>query len=139
MTTIAQEFSGVPHRYCSNHFLRDLAKPMLELDSHAKVQMRSKIRGLRGIEREALKFRAAHGADRGEREGASSTLVFEITGLRVVLDYCAAVRGIVNDSQGGPLRPPGLRMAEALGEVKQSLRRNVRLQKGGTRSPCSSD
>ena len=45
VTTIAQEFAGEPHRYCGNHFLRDLAKPMLELDSHAKVQMRSKIRG----------------------------------------------------------------------------------------------
>src|SRR5438132_8028402 len=29
----------------------------------------------------------------------------------VVLDYCAAVRGILNDDQGGPLHPPGLRMA----------------------------
>jgi len=100
--------------------------------------MRSKIRGLRGIEREVLKLRAAHGADQDEQEGLSPALVFEITGLGVVLDYCAAVRGIINDSQGGPLRPPGMRMAEALGEVKQSLRRNVRLKKGGTRSRCSS-
>jgi len=46
--TIASVCPGVPHRYCSNHFLRDLAKPVLELDSHAKVQMRGKIRGLRG-------------------------------------------------------------------------------------------
>jgi hypothetical protein len=59
VTTIAQEFPGKPHRYCGNHFLRDLAKPMLELDSHAKVQMRRKIRGLRAIEREVLKLRAA--------------------------------------------------------------------------------
>ena len=57
--TIASVCPGVPHRYCSNHFLRDLAKPVLELDSHAKVQMRGKIRGLRGIEREVLKERAA--------------------------------------------------------------------------------
>jgi hypothetical protein len=34
--TIANVCPGVPHRYCSNHFLRDLAKPVLELDSHAK-------------------------------------------------------------------------------------------------------
>ena len=39
---IAAEFPGVPHRYCDNHFLRDLAKPVLEADSHAKVQMRHK-------------------------------------------------------------------------------------------------
>ena len=41
--SIASVCPGVPHRYCGNHFLRDVAKPMLELDSHAKVQMRRKI------------------------------------------------------------------------------------------------
>ena len=48
---IAAEFPGVPHRYCANHFLRDVAKPVLEADSRAKVQMRRKVRGLRLIER----------------------------------------------------------------------------------------
>ena len=52
-------------------------------------------------------------------------------GLDIALDYGAAVRGIINDSQGGPLRPPGLRMSEALGEVRPSLQRNLRLKKGG--------
>jgi hypothetical protein len=137
--TIAQEFPGVPHRYCGNHFLRDLAKPMLELDSHAKVQMRGKIRGLRGIERAVLKLRPAHTAGHDEQQASSPMLLFEMSGLGVVLDYCAAVRGIINDSQGGPLRPPGLRMSAALGEVQQSLRRNVRRKKGGRRSRCSSN
>ena len=54
---IAAEFPGVPHRYCDNHFLRDVAKPVLEADSHAKVQMRKKVRGLRGIEQSVLKER----------------------------------------------------------------------------------
>ncbi len=137
VTTIASEFPGVPHRYCANHFLRDLAKPMLELDSHAKVQMRSKIRGLRAIERDVLKVRVADHSDQDpEQKPMSPVLVSEMHGLDVVLDYCAAVRGIINDSQGGPLRPPGLRMSQALGEVQQSLNRNVRLKKGGTRNPC---
>ena len=48
----------------------------------------------------------------------------------VVLGYCAAVRGILNDSQGGPLRPPGLRMREALQDVRDSLDRNLQAQKG---------
>jgi hypothetical protein len=56
--------------------------------------------------------------------------------MDVVLDYCAAVRGILNDSQGGPLRPPGLRMSEALGDVRESLRRNQRLKKGAERKRC---
>src|SRR5262249_40506602 len=59
VTGIAAVFPGVPHRYCANHFLRDLAKPVLEADSHAKVQMRRKVRGLRGIERSVLKRRRA--------------------------------------------------------------------------------
>jgi hypothetical protein len=135
--TIASVCPGVPHRYCSNHFLRDLAKPVLELDSHAKVQMRRKIRGLRAIEREVLKERAAARAGQDQDPKRPATGAKAATqGMDVVLDYCAAVRGIINDSQGGPLRPPGLRMSEALGEVRQSLKRNLRLKKGGGRKRC---
>jgi hypothetical protein len=137
VTTIAEEFPGKPHRYCGNHFLRDLAKPMLELDSHAKVQMRSKIRGLRAIERAVLQLRAAERVEQDhEQERLPTVLVSATNGLEVVLDYCGAVRGILNDSQGGPLRPPGVRMSQALGEVEHSLQRNVRLKKGGTRNRC---
>lgn len=54
VTGVQDVFPGVPHRYCGNHFLRDAAKPVLEADSHAKVQMRRKVRGLRDIERRML-------------------------------------------------------------------------------------
>jgi hypothetical protein len=57
----------------------------------------------------------------------------------VVLEYCAAVRGILNDDQGGPLHPPGVRMAEALGEVGASIRRNLGAKKGGSRRRNSAD
>src|SRR5208283_6167785 len=40
--------------------------------------------------------------------------------------------GILNDDQGGPLQPPGLRMAEALGEVRDSIQRNLDEKKGGS-------
>jgi hypothetical protein len=42
VTGSAAEFPDVPPRYCVNHFLRDVAKPVLEAESHAKVQMRKK-------------------------------------------------------------------------------------------------
>jgi hypothetical protein len=126
VTGIAAEFPGVPHRYCANHFLRDLAKPMLEADSHAKVQLRKKVRGLRTIEREVL----------AEQAAATATAATDAA-ADVVLDYCAAVRGILNDDQGGPLRPPGERMAAALGEVRQSLQRNLDAKKGGPRRRAS--
>jgi len=153
VTGIAEVFAGVPHRYCSNHFLRDLAKPVLERDSHAKVQMRRKVRGLRQVERRILDERR-----KGSNLSASSDeAVTAVTpppatlsasspaapaaasmapgaarseAQDIVLEYAAGIRGILNDDQGGPLDPPGLRMAEALGEVRASLQRCVE-KKGG--------
>ena len=55
----------------------------------------------------------------------------------MVLDYCAAVRGILNDDQGGPLHPPGLRMAEALDEVRESIQRNLDEKKGDSQKSNS--
>jgi hypothetical protein len=142
VTGIAAEFPGVPHRYCSNHFLRDLAKPVLEADSHAKVQMRKKVRGLRGIEQAVLKQRH----DSAPEGPPPQSTTFEVADPDdppasptdpagdVVLDYCAAVRGILNNDQGGPLDPPGLRMAAALDEVRESIQRNVDAKRGGSRS-----
>jgi hypothetical protein len=138
---IAEECPGVPHRYCHNHFLRDAAKPMLEADSQAKVRMRHKVRGLRGIEREVLaeqrpKVSPAPSRpdvptrpETGEPPKAEDSV--PPSAGPVVLDYCTAVRGILNSDQGGPLSPPGLRMAEALGEVRQSIQRNLDAEKGG--------
>lgn len=142
---IAAEFPGVPHRYCANHFLRDVAKPVLEADSRAKVKMRRTVRGLRALEREvvsAQRSTALPGLSSAPLEERRDTLEHvaepQDTAVRgeaatkdVVLDYCAAVRGILNDDQGGPLHPPGLRMAEALGEVQASLQRHLEAKKGG--------
>ena len=139
---IAAEFPDVPHRYCDNHFLRDLAQPVLEADSHAKVQMRKKVRGLRTIEHAILQRRKAEAKDdlTSDAPGATGTTPTAANpapavvdpGGGVVLDYCAAVRGILNDDQGGPLHPPGLRMAEALHEIQESLQRNLDAKKGGS-------
>jgi hypothetical protein len=146
---IAAEFPDVPHRYCDNHFLRDLAKPVLEADSHAKVQMRKKVRGLRTIEQAVLQRQEAEAQDERTPEaaeaGVTSTAAADLPPAvvdaadTVVLDYCAAVRGILNDDQGGPLEPPGLRMAAALHEVRASIERNLDEKKGGSRRSNSAD
>jgi hypothetical protein len=139
---IAAEFPDVPHRYCDNHFLRDVAKPVLEADSHAKVQMRKKVRGLRSIEQAVLQQPRAQASGRrgdGDPEAAAAVSAAaepppEVDPANAVaLDYCAAVRGILNDDQGGPLHPPGLRMAAALTEVQESIQRNLGAKKGGSR------
>ena len=148
---IAAVFPGTVHRYCKNHFVRDLAKPVLELDSHAKVQMRRKVRGLRKVEQGILDERrdsskasaevvpdeptweTAPWAPTPEVPVAASEVpdasLFEAQ--EVVLSYAATIRGILNDDQGGPLDPPGLRMAAALHEVQDSLQRCTESKKGG--------
>lgn len=142
VTGIAAEFPDVPHRYCENHFLRDLAKPVLEADSHAKVQMRREVRGLRRIEQAALKYQKERAMEAFEPEDAAATVTLIAAAANLpcsevdpasdmVLAYCTAVRGILNDDQGGPLHPPGLRMAEALQEVRASIQRNLGEEKGG--------
>jgi hypothetical protein len=148
---IAREFPDVPHRYCDNHFLRDVAKPVLEADSHAKVQMRKKVRGLRTIEQAVLQRPKAEtkGESTPDAPEATSTATAADRSAAVadptdsvVLDYCAAVRGILNDDQGGPLEPPGLRMAGALHEIQESLQRNLDVKKGGSKrsnSPACPD
>ena len=143
VTGIAVEFPDVPHRYCDNHFLRDLAKPVLEADSHAKVQMRKKVRGLRKIEQAVLQRQRAEVSQSLAEDDPEATVTVLVgpapapspeadSASAVVLDYCAAVRGILNDDQGGPLHPPGLRMADALKEVRDSIQRNLDAKKGGS-------
>jgi hypothetical protein len=144
VTGIAAEFPDVPHRSCDNHFLRDVAKPVLEADSHTKVQMRKKVRGLRAVERAVLERRREAGAGSpaaADPEAAVTVLAAAAhsgpgapeSGCDVVLDYCAAVRGILNNDQGGPLHPPGLEMADALNEVRESIERDLGAKKGGSR------
>jgi hypothetical protein len=151
VTGIAEVFPGVAHRYCNNHFLRDLAKPVLERDSRAKVQMRRKVRGLRQVERHILDERRKDESSSTpsvdavqQQQPPLSTSAAPSAGMGtgtdvarseaqdVVLAYAATIRGILNDDQGGPLDPPGLRMAEALGEVRASLQRCVEGEKKGS-------
>jgi len=138
VSSVLTVFPGVPHRYCANHFLRDAAKPVLEADSHAKVQMRRKVRGLRDIERRMLlardKQETSTATPRDPQTEQATTPATDAPVIseagQVVLDYCAAVRGILNDDQGGPLHPPGVRMAEALHEVRDSSGRAQMEKKG---------
>ena len=138
---IAAEFPGVPHRSCDNHFVRDVAKPVLEADSHTKVQMRRKVRGLRKIEQAVLKQQSTEASTSLTKDDPEATETVRVgpanrlspeadSAGAVVLASCAAVRGILNDDQGGPLQPTGLRMAQALKEVRESIPRNLEAKKG---------
>jgi len=96
---VNEKFLGVPHRYCENHFFRDFAKPVLEIEAR-QVDPSDTTR--RSTDRDKASVLA----------GASG---------QAVLDYCSVVRGVLNDNHGGPYHPSGMRMLEALGDVQESL------------------
>jgi len=109
--------------------------------------MRRKVRGLRAIEKDVLAARPKERATVGRkaatptRSGApkdTDVTTEPDSAGKVALDYCTAVRGILNDDQGGPLSPPGLRMAKALTDVRSSLRRSAEAKTGGPRPSRSS-
>lgn len=154
---IAKVFPNVPHRYCKLHFVRALAADVLADDRHVKVQMRKKVRGLSAIERAVRAEQAAHAAAEASApvsppvavaptavldvrtttgSEAAATLTAAVPG-EVVLDYCAAVRGLLSDDQGSATDPPGLRMAQALDDVNASLARCLEAKKGGLTTPTS--
>ena len=107
--------------------------------------MRKKVRGLRGIEQSVLSHRRdSTPLEQPPPPGPESVVTETLLSAEpspvvddpvgdVILGYCAAVRGILNDDRGGPLDPPGLRMADALDEVRQSIQRNLDVKKGGSR------
>lgn len=89
---------------------------MLEADSHAKVRMRSRVGGLRAIGKDLLAAQRVEEL-RKETDGMTSedipsednaavatnknTPATLSSANSLVLDYSAAVKGILNDDQGG--------------------------------------
>jgi hypothetical protein len=175
VTGIAKVFPQVPHRFCKNHFLHRIAKPVMQTDRQAKIQIRKKVRGLRQMEREVLdrtvvptlptnaSTESVQGPSMASNDANTKTLSMPTPTLAlptstptastqslssassaavpradpasgeadsVVLDYCATVRGILHEDQGGPLDPSSLRMADALTEVRRSLARCLAAKNG---------
>ena len=101
---IAAEFPEVPHRYCDNHFLRDLAKPVLEADSHAKVQMRKRVRGLRVIEQAVLARQKARTKDDLTPETPEATGTATLAGADASPAVVEPVGSVVLEVSGKPHR-----------------------------------
>ena len=106
---VAQALDGVPHQLCQFHYLREAARPVYEVDRHAKVAPKKQARGIRPIERQV------EGRDDAQAEA--------------VRGYCAAVRSALTDDGRPPLVASGLKLHDRLAEVAASLDRAG--QKGG--------
>lgn len=112
---VAAVFAGVPYQLCHFHYLREAARPIYEADRHAKKELKKKVRGVRGIERQME-----------ERTDVEA---------EVVRGYCLAVRSALTDDGRPPLEASGLKLHERLSAISQSLEKVEK--KGGSRLPCA--
>lgn len=108
---VARALPGVPHQLCHFHYLREAARPLYEMDRHAKKELKKRVRGVRAIERKA--------------EGRDDPQA------RAVRGYCAAVRSAITDDGRPPLDASGLTLHGRLRAIHASLGRAGK--KGGFR------
>jgi hypothetical protein len=110
---VAEALKGVPHQLCHFHYLREAAQPIYDVDRHAKVQLKKKVRGIRPIERKV------EGRDDPEAQA--------------IRGYCAAVRSALTDDGRPPLDASGLKLADRLTAVASSLEQ-VAVKRGSRRN-----
>jgi hypothetical protein len=91
----------IPYQYCQYHYLKDIAKPIVDLDRKLKTGIKKSLRGIREIERKLDK---------------SATEESE-----VVKDYLAAVRSLLLEDGNPPLDLPGIRIYETAEVIQASL------------------
>jgi hypothetical protein len=100
---VALAFPEVPHGLCHFHYLREAARPIYEADRHAKKELKKRVRGVRGIERQV--------------EASDEPID------QVIQDYCGAVRSALTDDGRPPLDAAGLRLEKRLSAIAESLDR----------------
>lgn len=91
----------VPYQYCQYHYLKDIAKPIVDLDRKLKTGIKKSLRGIRAIERKL---------DQDTSEEAE-----------VAKDYLAAVRSVLLEDGNPPLDLPGIRIYETSEVIQASL------------------
>jgi hypothetical protein len=103
---VVSAFPRIPHQLCHFHYLREAAKPISEVDRHAKKELKKKVRGVRAIERSL--------EEEGQEDGPETS---------AVRDYCLAVRSALTDDGLPPLSAPGLRLHDRLTQISASIDR----------------
>jgi hypothetical protein len=104
---IAQEFPNVPHQLCHFHYLRNIARPISEMDRALKVDLKKKARHIKPIERKSAL-----------ESSRKST---------IILQYCQTIRYALQEDADYPLKPGGLKLYRRLRKIRQSIHRSNKL------------
>jgi hypothetical protein len=107
----------VRHQLCQIHFVKRLAKELIDDDRNLRKELRKPFRSLREVERTISKsVKAGVGTTRAQAD--------------VLLDVCLVIRSILRDDGKPPFQPPGLKLFERLTELRAKIG-EMRREKGG--------
>ncbi|MEG0156747.1 MAG: hypothetical protein RR661_03735, partial [Anaerovoracaceae bacterium] len=100
----------VPYQFCQFHYLKDIAKPVVDDDRKLKTLMKKSLRGIREIE-----------------VSVKNNETLEETERTVITGYCEAIRSLLLEDGKPPLELPGIKVYEKLEELKKSLDRSLEI------------
>jgi len=100
---VKKALPGVPHQFCHFHYLKNAFKPVSDLDSHMKVRLKRKVRGVRRVEEEAK----------------------ELSGREkdVILDFCVLLKHLLLIAGKYPTDPGGVKVFEGMKALNETLER----------------
>ncbi|XEC94812.1 hypothetical protein AB6A23_26600 [Paenibacillus tarimensis] len=119
----------VPYQYCQYHYLKDIAKPLVDADRKLKMELKKSMRGLRDVERkieQAEKKAAEASQANADATPNSSSATAETTVLaeaQVAKGYVSAVRVLLLEDGEPPLHLPGMMIYERAQAIQASLAR----------------
>ena len=105
---VAEVFPGVIHQLCHYHVLRVASKPTMELDRNLNKRIKSRVRGIRPVERSVQRRRE------GGKEGGR---------LELVAEACEILRALLKHKASYPLKPGGLLFFEKLRRFDATLQK----------------
>ncbi|MDF2683605.1 MAG: hypothetical protein K0R47_4795 [Brevibacillus sp.] len=118
----------VPYQYCQYHYLKDIAKPVVDADRKLKMELKKGMRGLRDVERkiEQAEKKAMKTAQTSEGEGSDvshTEAQAVVSEAQVAKGYVAAVRALLLEDGEPPLELPGMLIYERAQAIQASLAR----------------
>lgn len=110
----------VPYQYCQYHYLKDIAKPIVDADRKLKTELKKSMRGIREVERKIEKAEARHTA---VSENSDSVSYAQKTEVEVAKKYVAATRALLLEDGDPPLELPGMIIFDRAKAIQASLER----------------
>ncbi|MBD2872996.1 hypothetical protein IDH41_31100, partial [Paenibacillus sp. IB182493] len=114
----------VPYQYCQYHYLKDIAKPVVDADRKLKMELKKSMRGLRDVERKIEQAeKKAMNASQANVDVSPTAETTVLAEAQVAKGYVSAVRALLLEDGEPPLHLPGMMIYERAQAIQASLAR----------------